>query len=238
MYVRVFTSPLGPSDPISSRLGVRYGLTRPSTASLPIPCYRVEPYQLCHVSYRSVLAEPRDERDPDMLAPPHPPSLPLPSASFRSCWRTLTTIPLPPFTHLLYLISRLPYFLISPWLPSSGYRIVPCIVVPFPIAVAFIVCAPQVDRPPPWTSTTCTLPTTTATDFSSGMSGSRSVWLAPSPPHTAHAHRQANGPLTTQNVFEYFATSMFYDKQSNNQVLRMQTMHTGMPITNEAEELK
>jgi len=31
---------------------------------------------------------------------------------------------------------------------------------------------------------------------------------------------------------------MFYDKQSNNQVLRMQTMHTGMPIVNEAEELK
>lgn len=31
---------------------------------------------------------------------------------------------------------------------------------------------------------------------------------------------------------------MFYDKQSNNQVLRMQTMHTGMPIMNEAEELK
>ena len=31
---------------------------------------------------------------------------------------------------------------------------------------------------------------------------------------------------------------MFYDKQSNNQVLRMQTMHTGTPILNEAEELK
>lgn len=31
---------------------------------------------------------------------------------------------------------------------------------------------------------------------------------------------------------------MFYDKQSNNQVLRMQTMHTGMPIANEAEELR
>ncbi|KAF8641023.1 hypothetical protein AX17_000668 [Amanita inopinata Kibby_2008] len=31
---------------------------------------------------------------------------------------------------------------------------------------------------------------------------------------------------------------MFYDKQSNNQVLRMQTMHTGMSIANEAEELK
>jgi mediator of RNA polymerase II transcription subunit 6 len=53
-----------------------------------------------------------------------------------------------------------------------------------------------------------------------------------------HPHRQANGPLTAENVFDYFATSMFYDKQSNNQVLRMQTMHTGMPILNEAEELK
>ncbi|KAH7915117.1 MED6-domain-containing protein [Hygrophoropsis aurantiaca] len=53
-----------------------------------------------------------------------------------------------------------------------------------------------------------------------------------------HEWLQANGPLTTENVFEYFATSMFYDKQSNNQVLRMQTMHTGMPIVNEAEELK
>ncbi|TFY57167.1 hypothetical protein EVJ58_g7189 [Rhodofomes roseus] len=31
---------------------------------------------------------------------------------------------------------------------------------------------------------------------------------------------------------------MFYDKQSNNQVLRMQTMHTGVPLENEAEELR
>jgi mediator of RNA polymerase II transcription subunit 6 len=54
---------------------------------------------------------------------------------------------------------------------------------------------------------------------------------------TSH-NEQANGPLTSENVFEYFAHSMFYDKQSNNQVLRMQTMHTGMPIVNEAEELK
>jgi mediator of RNA polymerase II transcription subunit 6 len=50
--------------------------------------------------------------------------------------------------------------------------------------------------------------------------------------------QQANGPLTSENVFDYFATSMFYDKQSNNQVLRMQTIHTGMPIVNEAEELR
>ncbi|KZT23751.1 MED6-domain-containing protein [Neolentinus lepideus HHB14362 ss-1] len=53
-----------------------------------------------------------------------------------------------------------------------------------------------------------------------------------------HEWIQANGPLTAENVFEYFTTSMFYDKQSNNQVLRMQTMHTGQPLLNEAEELK
>ncbi|KAG2350679.1 MED6-domain-containing protein [Suillus weaverae] len=53
-----------------------------------------------------------------------------------------------------------------------------------------------------------------------------------------HEWIQANGPLTSENVFDYFAMSMFYDKQSNNQVLRMQTMHTGVPILNESEELK
>ncbi|KAI0076290.1 MED6-domain-containing protein [Panus rudis PR-1116 ss-1] len=53
-----------------------------------------------------------------------------------------------------------------------------------------------------------------------------------------HEWIQANGPLTNENVFDYFATSMFYDKQSNNQVLRMQTMHTGVPLVNEAEELR
>lgn len=53
-----------------------------------------------------------------------------------------------------------------------------------------------------------------------------------------HEWIQANGPLNNDNVFDYFATSMFYDKQSNNQVLRMQTMHTGVPLANEAEELK
>ncbi|KAG5654044.1 hypothetical protein H0H81_008060 [Sphagnurus paluster] len=53
-----------------------------------------------------------------------------------------------------------------------------------------------------------------------------------------HEWIQANGPLTSENVFDYFATSMFYDKQSNNQVLRMQTIHSGLPIENETEELK
>ncbi|KAL1951801.1 hypothetical protein VTO73DRAFT_950 [Trametes versicolor] len=48
----------------------------------------------------------------------------------------------------------------------------------------------------------------------------------------------AHGPLTAENAFDYFTTSMFYDKQSNNQVLRMQTMHTGLPLVNEAEELR
>ena len=58
------------------------------------------------------------------------------------------------------------------------------------------------------------------------------------PDRTRFHNCQANGPLTADNVFDYFATSMFYDKQSNNQVLRMQTMHTGQPILNEVEELK
>lgn len=49
---------------------------------------------------------------------------------------------------------------------------------------------------------------------------------------------QATGPLTAENVFDYFAQSVYYDKQSNNQVLRMQTQHTGVPLANEAEELK
>ncbi|KAJ8501543.1 hypothetical protein ONZ51_g534 [Trametes cubensis] len=53
-----------------------------------------------------------------------------------------------------------------------------------------------------------------------------------------HEWIQAHGPLTAENAFDYFTTSMFYDKQSNNQVLRMQTMHTGLPLVNEAEELK
>ena len=41
-----------------------------------------------------------------------------------------------------------------------------------------------------------------------------------------------------ENVFDYFATSMFYDKQSSNQVLRMQTIHSGQPPANEVEELR
>jgi mediator of RNA polymerase II transcription subunit 6 len=58
-------------------------------------------------------------------------------------------------------------------------------------------------------------------------------------PRRAHLSvLQANGPLTAQNALDYFATSMFWDKQSTNQVLRMQTMHTGQPLENEAEELK
>jgi len=58
------------------------------------------------------------------------------------------------------------------------------------------------------------------------------------PPNAHSSDFQANGPLTAENVFDYFSHSMFYDKQSNNQVLRMQTIHTGQPLANEAEELK
>ncbi|KAH8120591.1 mediator complex, subunit Med6 [Phellopilus nigrolimitatus] len=57
-------------------------------------------------------------------------------------------------------------------------------------------------------------------------------------PHASKLLTAFNGPLTTENVFDYFATSMFYDKQSNNQVLCVQTIHTGQPILNEAEEFK
>ncbi|KAH0838531.1 MED6-domain-containing protein [Lanmaoa asiatica] len=52
-----------------------------------------------------------------------------------------------------------------------------------------------------------------------------------------HEWIQAHGPLSVQNVLDYFTTSMFYDKQSNNQVLRMQTIHTGTPL-NEQDELR
>ena len=92
-----------------------------------------------------------------------------------------------------------------------------------------------------WTSATYIRRTTTAIDSLSGTNGFRSFRLSPNqrPAHgTKSSIIQANGPLTSENVFDYFASSMFYDKQSNNQVLRMQTMHTGQPIANEAEELK
>jgi hypothetical protein len=92
-----------------------------------------------------------------------------------------------------------------------------------------------------WTSTTFILQTTTAIDSSSGMNGYRSKWVFDIPRSsltTDYWLAKANGPLTAENVFDYFATSMFYDKQSNNQVLRMQTMHTGVPIKDEAAELR
>ncbi|KIP11465.1 hypothetical protein PHLGIDRAFT_114593 [Phlebiopsis gigantea 11061_1 CR5-6] len=56
--------------------------------------------------------------------------------------------------------------------------------------------------------------------------------------YTWPEYLHATGPLTAENVFDYFAQSVYYDKQSNNQVLRMQTQHTGVPLANEAEELK
>ena len=89
----------------------------------------------------------------------------------------------------------------------------------------------------PWISLTCTLQTTIATAFLYGTNGSRLATIFKYSSATLIG-TQANGPLTNENVFDYFATSMFYDKQSNNQVLRMQTMHTGVPLVNEAEELR
>lgn len=37
---------------------------------------------------------------------------------------------------------------------------------------------------------------------------------------------------------EYFSHSPFFDRQSTNQQLKMQTIHTGQPVLDEAEELK
>jgi len=80
---------------------------------------------------------------------------------------------------------------------------------------------------------------TIATGSSSGTNGSRSALPhKPRPPNAHSSDCKANGPLTAENVFDYFSHSMFYDKQSNNQVLRMQTVHTGQSLANEAEELK
>ena len=79
---------------------------------------------------------------------------------------------------------------------------------------------------------------TTATGSLSGTNGSRSAPLRTAATKDSLPDVQANGPLTAENIFDYFSHSMFYDKQSNNQVLRMQTMHTGQSLANEAEELE
>ncbi|KDQ20644.1 hypothetical protein BOTBODRAFT_40754 [Botryobasidium botryosum FD-172 SS1] len=53
---------------------------------------------------------------------------------------------------------------------------------------------------------------------------------------------QACAPLNTQSAFDYFKTSPWYNSEpsSTNQILRMQTQHTGieLSITDEAEELR
>jgi len=53
---------------------------------------------------------------------------------------------------------------------------------------------------------------------------------------------QAWAPLNTQSAFDYFKTSPWYNSElsSTNQILRMQTQHTGieLSITDEAEELR
>ena len=91
-----------------------------------------------------------------------------------------------------------------------------------------------------WTSTTSTLQTTTATGSSYGTSGYRLAARNYLPFGSFTLSTQANGPLTNENVFDYFASSMFYDKQSSNQNLRMQTAwrDPGQPLLNEAEELR
>ncbi|KAG8964253.1 Mediator of RNA polymerase II transcription subunit 6 [Tulasnella sp. 419] len=48
----------------------------------------------------------------------------------------------------------------------------------------------------------------------------------------------AQGPITAQNAMDYFQTSIFWDTSSNNATLRMQTMHTGLPVPDEEGQLK
>ena len=80
---------------------------------------------------------------------------------------------------------------------------------------------------------------TSAHNTTYGTSGYKSVALYITSPLDAFTlHAQAFGPVTAENVFDYFTESRYYDKQSNNQVLRMQTQHTGVPLVNEAEELR
>ncbi|KAI0028846.1 MED6 mediator sub complex component-domain-containing protein [Vararia minispora EC-137] len=49
---------------------------------------------------------------------------------------------------------------------------------------------------------------------------------------------QARGPVTTENLFDFLQGSPFWDRSSTNDQLRMQTRHTGIPVADEAEELK
>jgi MED6 mediator sub complex component len=68
------------------------------------------------------------------------------------------------------------------------------------------------------------------------------VLLSPRSRHDTglkQASLQWHGELAEQNVMEYFEASPFYDRSSNNQVLRMQTMHAAPEHQmNIEEELK
>jgi len=51
--------------------------------------------------------------------------------------------------------------------------------------------------------------------------------------------RQANGGrLTEENVLDYFATSMFWDRTSDNQAMKMQMQFSEARPTDIAAELK
>jgi hypothetical protein len=56
----------------------------------------------------------------------------------------------------------------------------------------------------------------------------------------AHASNllKALGPVTTANVLDYFSYSIFWDPQSTNNQLRMQTVFTGTQSANPTEDLK
>ena len=46
---------------------------------------------------------------------------------------------------------------------------------------------------------------------------------------------QANGAVTAENVLQYFSHSQFWDKQSNNEIVGMQTQYSGAgPMSAEA----
>jgi len=49
---------------------------------------------------------------------------------------------------------------------------------------------------------------------------------------------QAYGALTAETVFDYFRFSMFWDKQSTNEQLQMQMIHSGQVVSNQSEELR
>jgi hypothetical protein len=61
---------------------------------------------------------------------------------------------------------------------------------------------------------------------------------APCPPFRALRLIPLLPPSVRRCRLEYFSHSPFFDRQSTNQQLKMQTIHTGQPVLDEAEELR